>query len=107
MSIFAIWPAFAPEMPWQCVGPLGLLAVLYLGVIAIALAYFAWFRVVATFPATVSGMSSLAVPIVGVFSSAAMLGEAIGWREIGALALICCALWLILFSMPTTSERPL
>jgi drug/metabolite transporter (DMT)-like permease len=56
------------------------------------LAYLAWFRVVRIFPATVSGIGSMAVPIVGLFSSALLVGEVIGWRELAALALVCGAL---------------
>ncbi len=76
----------------------------YLILIANALAYFAWFRVVAAFPATVSGIGAMAVPIVGVLASAAMLDEAIGIREWSALFLIVAALALNLLS--TMKRRP-
>ena len=64
----------------------------YLIVIANTLAYFAWFRAVAFFPATVSGVGAMAVPIVGVFASALLINEELGWRELTALGLICCAI---------------
>jgi drug/metabolite transporter (DMT)-like permease len=63
-----IWLAVPPELAaptrahW--------LALLFLGVVSNGLAYFAWFRLVKTVPASVSGISSLAVPCVGVGSSA-------------------------------------
>jgi drug/metabolite transporter (DMT)-like permease len=67
-------------------------------IIANILAYFAWFRVLSVFPASISGLGTLAVPIVGVLASAAVLGEVVGWREITALALIVAALGLNLRS---------
>jgi len=100
IPIFAIWPAFAPEMPFERAGPASWLAIVYLGVVANGLAYLAWFRIVTMLPATTSGISSMAVPIVGIFGSAVFVGEAVGWREICALVLICAALWLILFRTP-------
>ena len=68
------------------------LAIVYLIVIANALAYFSWFRVIAAFPATVTGIGAMAVPIVGVMASAWLLDEQMGWREWLALALIISAL---------------
>ncbi|MBT3330065.1 MAG: EamA family transporter [Rhodospirillaceae bacterium] len=74
------------------------LAFVYLIFIANALAYFAWFRVVAHFPAAVTGIGAMAVPIVGVLASAWLLDEKMGWREWSALGLIVCALALNLAS---------
>ena len=67
-----------------------------------AIAYFAWFRVVAAFPAVVSGISSMAVPLVGVLASAWILDENIGLREISALVLIVGALAI---NLGTTLQR--
>ncbi|MBT7667696.1 MAG: hypothetical protein HN608_22500, partial [Rhodospirillaceae bacterium] len=58
----------------------------------------AWFRVVAHFPAAVTGIGAMAVPIVGVLASAWLLDEKMGWREWSALGLIVCALALNLAS---------
>ena len=59
--------------------------------------HYLWFRIVALFPATVSGVCSLAVPIVGVFAGAFLIGERVGPPELAALALIVPALALVLF----------
>jgi drug/metabolite transporter (DMT)-like permease len=74
------------------------LAIAYLVFFANALAYFSWFRVVSAFPATVSGIGAMAVPVVGVLSSAWLLDEKIGWREWTALGLIIGALGVNLAS---------
>ena len=78
------------------------LALGYVIFAANAIAYFAWFRVVAAFPAVVSGISSMAVPLVGVLASAWILDENIGIREISALVLIVGALAI---NLGTTLQR--
>lgn len=58
--------------------------------------HWAWFVIVRLFPATVAAISTLAIPVVGVLSSALVLGEVIGWREVIALALVCLGLATVL-----------
>ena len=47
-------------------------------------------------PAGISGLSTLMIPVVGVFSSMLMLGEQPRWPEFAALALVATALGMIL-----------
>mgnify|MGYP003673864314 CR=1 FL=1 len=94
LPVLVLWYALAPPTDIGAISMESWLAALYLVVIANALAYFAWFRTVAAFPAVVSGIGAMAVPVVGVFSSYFMLDEHIGWRELLALTLICTALAL-------------
>ena len=54
------------------------------------------FTIVDQVPVAVSTVSILAVPALGVGSSVLVLGEAIGWREIASLLLICTAIVLVL-----------
>lgn len=68
------------------------LALLFLGIVSNGAAYFAWFRLVKTLPASVSGISSLAVPCVGVGSSAWLIGERLSPHDLVAMALIGAAL---------------
>jgi len=58
--------------------------------------HWAWFRVVALFPANVAAIGTLAIPVVGVFSSALLLGEPLGFGELAALVLVVAALGLVL-----------
>jgi drug/metabolite transporter (DMT)-like permease len=60
------------------------------------LCWFAWFKIVRLVPVSVSSVSVLMVPVVGVISGSLVLGEVIGWREVAALGLVCCALALVL-----------
>jgi len=60
---------------------------LYVAVIAQCVAYLAWFRALRFLPAGTAAIGSLLVPVVGVFSSALLLGEPLGARQLAALAL--------------------
>ena len=99
LPVVAIWTVLGEETRWSAVTPESWGGLAFNLLIANVLAYFAWFRVLAAFPASVSWLGTLAVPVVGVLASAAVLGEAIGWREITALGLIVVALSLNLRSV--------
>ena len=105
IPIWLIWALLRPDFRWEPLDFEGWFAVLYLALVSNALAYFAWFRVIAIFPAMISGIGTLGVPIVGVLSSAVLVGEAIGWRELTALLLVCSALSLVLL-VGAPASRP-
>ncbi|MDE0537367.1 MAG: EamA/RhaT family transporter, partial [Rhodospirillales bacterium] len=65
---------------------------------------FVWFKIVASAPVTVSSVSTLLIPVIGVASGSVVLGEAVGWREAVALILVCVALGCVL--MPSGRSRP-
>jgi probable blue pigment (indigoidine) exporter len=66
---------------------LGGLALVSSGALANGLGYITWFAALRRLPASIVSIGSLLVPTVGVLASAAALGEPLGWREAGALAL--------------------
>ena len=68
------------------------LAVVYIIAVPIWFCHWAYFEVVRLFPASLAALGTLAIPVVGVASSSVMLGEAVGWREITAMLLVCSAL---------------
>jgi drug/metabolite transporter (DMT)-like permease len=72
------------------------IAVAYAAIIPMIYCHWAWFRVVSLYPAAVAAIGTLAIPVVGVISSAWIVGERIGWSEIAALALVLAALSLVL-----------
>jgi len=47
-------------------------------------------------PVSVSTVSIMLVPVIGVYSGNLILDEPISWREIGGLLLVCSALALVL-----------
>jgi len=104
VAVWVIWALVRREIRGSAIPPESWLAAAFLVLASNALAYFAWFRAIAIFPAMVLGIGTLAVPIIGVLSSAVLVGEAIGWREIVALSLVCSALLLILLG-PVAARR--
>ena len=72
----SFWPAFG---------------MVYNTLIAFMFCYWAWNRIVLMVPVSVSSLSSLATPLIGVMRGALLLGEALGWNEALAAALILAA----------------
>ncbi len=58
--------------------------------------FWAWIKVVNLFSAGVACIGTLAIPVIGVLSSAVVLGEPVGVREIAALILVVIALSVVL-----------
>lgn len=73
---------------------------IYLTGIAMIFAYYAWFRIVTIFPASVAAIGTLLVPVVGLISGALILNETIGWREMVALVLAVASVGLVVFEKP-------
>jgi drug/metabolite transporter (DMT)-like permease len=71
-------------------GPM--IGALYSGLVASLLCHWAWFKLVAITPASVSSLSILSVPIVGVFSGLAVLGEVPRLTDYVALVLVVVSL---------------
>lgn len=65
--------------------------------------YYAWYKIVSLFPATIAALSTLMIPVIGVISGTLILGEPLGWREISALVLVCSAIGLVV--TPSSPSR--
>jgi drug/metabolite transporter (DMT)-like permease len=78
-------------------------AILYNIFLAGTLAHWAFFTLARTLPVVVSSMSSLPVPIVGVFAGMLVLGERPGPSEWAALALVVAAMITVLW--PSSETR--
>jgi drug/metabolite transporter (DMT)-like permease len=106
------WLPLAVLAPFFATGPLqppsggALVAILYNIFLAGTLAHWAWFTLARTLPVAVSSMSSLPVPIVGVFSGMLVLGERPGTSEWTALVLVLVAMALVLWP-PKVAPLPL
>jgi drug/metabolite transporter (DMT)-like permease len=75
----------------------GWFAIAYNIFLAGTVAHWAWFTLARTLPVAVSSLSSLSVPVVGVFSGIVLLGERPDVHEWVALALVVAALFTVLF----------
>ena len=58
---------------------------------------YGFLKIVSLFPASVSAIGTLMIPVVGVVSGALILDEPIGLRQVGAMVMISIALALALF----------
>lgn len=70
-------------------------ALVYNVVLATALAWLLWLFIVGRLPATVSGLSSLIIPVVGVLSGWLQLGERPGAEDAVGMLLVFTALLLL------------
>ena len=87
---------FDRDFPLASVSWLAWAATFYATAICTVFCYWAWFRVVEIFPASVAAIGTLAIPVVGVWSGAVALGEPVGLMELIALALVLAALAVVL-----------
>ncbi|CAB1077598.1 Permease of the drug/metabolite transporter (DMT) superfamily [Olavius algarvensis Delta 1 endosymbiont] len=74
-----------------------ILALTYIILFPMIYCHWAYFTLVRIFPAGIAAISTLAIPVVGVFSSALILNESVGISEVAALVLVVSALAISLF----------
>ncbi|MDB5801497.1 MAG: EamA family transporter [Rhodocyclales bacterium] len=86
---------FVDGLPPQLPSHNALLGLLYNVVIGFMFGYWAWNRLVLLVSVSVSSLSSLITPLVGVAAGALMLGEQPGWAEFWAAVLILGAVAVI------------
>ncbi len=99
---------FFETHPWSYLGHLSgtaWFAILYNIFLAGTLAHWAWFTLARTLPVAVSSLSSLPVPVVGVFAGMLFLGERPGTTEFVALGLVISSLFAVLWQ-PQSKKRP-
>lgn len=94
ITLGALWLQPFPDP--GTLSPAALAALAYVLILPMVFCQWAWFKVVRLFPASIAAVGTLAIPVIGVFSSGLLLGEPIGWREFAALALVCAALVAVL-----------
>lgn len=83
---------------WQ-IAPRAAVGTIYSVVVAMIFCHWAFFRVLADLPATVAAFATLLIPVIGLVSSALLLGEPLGAADAGALVLITA-------SMAAMAARP-
>src|SRR5713101_3603831 len=81
--------------------PLGLSAgplwgLVYNAIVSSIFCNWAWIKIATHAPISVSSLSTLMIPIVGVFSGMLVLGERPQWSDFAALALVVAALAVVL-----------
>ena len=81
ISTITFWPA---------------LGVVYNMTLAVIFCYWAWNKLISQGSVSVTSLSTLMIPVLGVFSSMWFLGEQPSWQEFSALALVIVSLMLVL-----------
>ena len=79
---------------WEAVTPLGWSLLVYATVIQFCIAYVSWFAALSRLPASVAAIGTMAVPVIGVVTSALALHEPLGAGQIGALIFTLAAVTL-------------
>ncbi len=88
---------------WQPISLSATAALLYNMLITFIFCHWAWFRIATTAPASIAALSTMMIPVVGVFSGMLVLGEQPGWHEYVALLLVTLALATVL--LPLRSQK--
>ena len=78
----------------------------YLFLFPMSFCQWAYFKTVGLLPASVAAIGTLMVPVIGVFSSNLILGEAVGMSELLALVLVVSSLALVLLLPARVRARP-
>ena len=102
MTIVAL--ALEPVPDLTAISPKAALALFYIYGFPMVFCQWAYYKTVGLFPASIAAIGTLMVPVVGVYSSHFILGEAVGWRELAALVLIVAALASVLL-LPNLRHR--
>ncbi len=72
-------------------------AILYNGLLIFSIAQVVWFTLARALPPVASSLSVMLIPILGVFSGAWWLGEALHWQDWAAMALMVLAIASVLW----------
>jgi drug/metabolite transporter (DMT)-like permease len=75
---------------------MGWTGLIYSATVAMVWCHYTWYRILDRLPASIASISTLAIPAVGVISSAVLLDEPLGLTEFAALALVLSAIAIVI-----------
>lgn len=104
IPVFIGWALIDIDFDPRPVSTIAWIAVAYSAIIPMIFCHWAWFRIVAIYPAAVAAIGTLAIPVVSVIAAALLKHEAIGWSEILSLGLVLTSLALVLI-VPAIKNR--
>ena len=81
---------------WRPIGVGAAIGLAYNMLFVFIFCYWAWYKIATTVPPTIAGLSTLMIPVVGLFSGMLILGERPQWQEYAALVLVIAALATVL-----------
>lgn len=102
--------AWAFERPsngaWPPMPTATLWAIVYNGVLIFGFAHATWFFLARSLPPVASTLSVMMIPVLGVFSGAAWLGERLFWQDWVAVALMVVSIASVLWPAANTPSPP-
>jgi drug/metabolite transporter (DMT)-like permease len=81
---------------WRPIGVGAAIGLAYNMLFVFIFCYWAWYKIATTVPPTIAALSTLMIPVVGLFSGMLILGERPEWQEYAALVLVIAALATVL-----------
>lgn len=79
-------------------------AVIYLMIFSMLVAWWAFMKAVQLLPAAIASLGLLIAPFIGVYSSALVLGEPVGWPEFFGLILVSSAILVVFYPQMKTQS---
>ena len=103
LPIFALAPVLEPGgiPPLSAAATFGFV---YNLLVSFLFCYWAWMKIASMLPVGVSSLSTLMVPVIGVFSGMAILGERPHWQDYAALVLVMAAVASVLLPGPRSAN---
>lgn len=89
---------------WRIPSANAIWAILYNAVVIFGYAHAAWFQLARTLPPVASTLSTMFIPVVGVFTGAWWLGEILHWQDWAAVVLMMVAIGSVL--LPARLQVP-
>jgi len=102
--VMSVLSMFFERPQWQMPGPATWAAIAYNAVLIFGFAHAAWFYLARGLPPVASSLSVMLIPVIGVFSGAVWLKEAVHWQDWVAVALMVVAIASVLW--PGSKPRP-
>ena len=91
---------------WAMPPPKTWVAIVYNGVLIFGFAHAAWFTLARGLPPVASTLSTMMIPILGVFSGALFLGEVLHWQDWAAVGLMVLAISTVLIPGKKPNPKP-
>ena len=104
IPVFIGWALIDIDFDPRPVSHVAWMAVAYSAIVPMIFCHWAWFRIVAIYPAAVAAIGTLAIPVVSVIAASLLKDEPIGLSEILSLGLVLTSLILVLV-VPALKNR--
>jgi drug/metabolite transporter (DMT)-like permease len=106
LGVMVVLTVLFERAAWRAPNAVEWASIVYNMVLAIAFCHVIWSMLARNLPPAASGLSVMMIPVVGVFSSMWLLGEAPRWQDYAALLLILVALSTVLLGGRPAAASP-